>query len=82
MSFYIAVKSLLERYGTNIKVWRPSQSKPRYVAGVRVGNQTSETPEERSDPVLPYSSRPAALAALNSGGAQLDDDLLWVSTAD
>lgn len=82
MSFYISVKSMLERYGTNIKVWRPSQSKPRYVAGVRVGNQTSEAPEERCDPVLPYSSRSAALAAIYSGGAQLDVDLLWLSTAD
>lgn len=81
MSFYIAVKSVLESYGTNIKVWRPSQSKPRYIAGVRVGNQT-ETPEERCDPVLPYSSRSAALAAVYSGGAQLDADLLWLSTAD
>ena len=82
MSLYIAVKSLLERYGTNIKVWRPSQSKPRYVAGVRVDSQISEDPEERCDPVLPYSSRSASLAAIYSGGAQLDVDLLWLSTAD
>lgn len=84
MSFYIAVSSMLAKYGTNIKVWRPNQSKSRYVAGVRVGNQT-EAPEERCDPVLPYSSRSAALATIAtiySGGAQLDVDLLWLSTAD
>lgn len=81
MSFYIAVNSLLAKYGTNIKVWRPNQSKPKYVAGVRVDNQT-EAPEERCEPVLPYSSRSAALAAIYSGGVQLDVDLLWLSTAD
>lgn len=81
MSFYIAVNSILAKYGTNIKVWRPSQSKPRYVAGVRVDDQT-EAPEERCEPVLPYSSRSAALVTIYSGGAQLDVDLLWLSTAD
>lgn len=81
MNFYIAVNSMLAKYGTNIKVWRPSQSKPRYVAGVRVDNQT-EAPEERCEPVLPYSSRSAALVAIYSGGVQLDVDLLWLSTAD
>ena len=81
MSFYIAVNSLLAKYGTNIKVWRPSQSKPRYVAGVRVDNQP-EAPEERCEPVLPYSSRSAALAVIYSGGVQLDVDLLWLSTGD
>ena len=81
MSFYIAVNSLLAKYGTNIKVWHPSQSKPRYVAGVRVDDRVEE-PEERCEPVLPYSSRSAALVAIYSGGVQLDVDLLWLSTGD
>ena len=82
MSFYISTQSMLDRYGVDLKVWPKAQTKVDYVAGVPVSTATQADPETRHEPVLPFSSRSAGLVALYAGGAQLDVDLLWLSTGD
>lgn len=82
MNFHISTQSMLDRYGVDLKVWPKAQTEVDYVAGVKAPMTAQADPETRHEPVLPFSSRSAGLVALYAGGAQLDVDLLWLSTGD
>ena len=82
MGFYISVSSMLHDYGVDIKVWAASKiPKAKRVAGIlQPVNLDQVEFEARHEPVLPVSANSAGLVAYLPGGAQLDVDLLWLST--
>lgn len=82
MSLYINVASMLHDYGVDIKVWDASKiPKGKRVAGILQPVDLDKAEfESRHEPVLPFSANSAGIVAYLSGGAQLDVDLLWLST--
>lgn len=81
--FYINVNDLLKDYGTKVRVWSADDLKPRYEAGEEIKPELSDIkPDERNEPVLPFSSSTSQLATLISGGTETQADLLWLSSGD
>lgn len=81
-NFYMNVSKMLDRYGTDIKVWSTKIiPKAKRVAGVlKPADLSAVTPDLRHEPVLPWSSNSAGLVTYLNGGASLDVDLLWLSS--
>lgn len=79
---YINVLRQLKKYGVDIKVWSADKlPKKDLVGGIRPPAELSEDiAESRHEPVLPFSSTASQIAQLLGGGAQLQGDLLWLSS--
>lgn len=74
--------SLLKRRGVDIQVWSADKlGTGTVVDGVPVKATTENVePEDRHEPVVPYSSF-SHMSMFSAGGTQENVDLLWFSTA-
>lgn len=81
MASKLMMAKLIKRKGVDINVWsadRLGTNDP--VDGIpQVATTKNVEPEKRHEPILPYTAD-SHLLLLEPGGAQVDVDLLWIST--
>lgn len=82
MAFYLDASKLLNKFGQDIKVWRPVDAQKQAYPGGPTGeiDLSDDNAEIRHEPVLPISSRSSIGAQLLAGGMQLQGQLVWYST--
>lgn len=88
MSFYMNTESMLNDFGTDIKVWgadKPHTAEKELMGGFdlsddKLSKLDPKLADERHEPVLPINSMTSQLAQILAGGTQTSADLLWLSS--
>lgn len=86
---YIKIKRLLKKYGVDLQVWSYDKIKQSDDTSSLFGddeptgtNLSSIEPDKLHEPVLPVSSSDTQLAQIITGGVELQNDLIWLSSSD
>lgn len=86
---YIKIKRLLKKYGVDLWVWSYDKIKQNDDISSLFGDDepteadlSSVKPDKLHEPVLPVSSSDTQLAQIITGGVELQNDLIWLSSSD
>lgn len=86
---YIKVKQMLKKYGVDLQVWSYDKIKQNddtsslFGDDEPAGSDLSQIePDKLHEPVLPVSSSDTQLAQIITGGIELQNDLIWLSSGD
>lgn len=86
---YIKVKRLLKKYGVDLQVWSYDKIKQSDDTSFLFGDDepagadlSQIEPDKLHEPVLPVSSSDTQLAQIITGGIELQNNLIWLSSGD
>ena len=86
---FLKVANILKKYGVDLQVWSYDKIKQNDDISSLFGDDeptgadlSSVKPDKLHEPVLPVSSSDTQLAQIITGGVELQNDLIWLSTGD
>lgn len=86
---FLKVANILKKYGVNLQVWSYDKIKQSDDISSLFGDDeptgadlSQIEPDKLHEPVLPVSSSDTQLAQIITGGAELQNDLIWLSNGD
>ena len=84
---FLKVANILKKYGVDLQVWSYDKIKQNDDISSLFGDDepteadlSSVEPDKLHEPVLPVSSSDTQLAQIITGGVELQNDLIWLST--